>query len=98
MRKINAKPEDCLWFYYHGWRWGEIVKRYSDKKLTVRDCTSRRYVVQRLDTGKWLATSSREFKEQRHLRKEKKDGKKKGKAGSKRRLKVKIAKRKLRKG
>jgi len=93
--KLTAKPEDCIWFYFHGWRWGEIVKRYSDTKQTVRDCTGRRYVVQRLDTGKWLATSSREFKGQKQLEKRETDVKK-AKGKGKRRLKIKVAKRKLR--
>jgi len=98
MRTKGKEGEHWVWFYWEGWRFGKIIKRYSNTLMTVKDCRKSRHRVQKLDNGKWLAVSSKEFKGQNHLRKkEKKHGKKKIKVAGKRRFKIKTAKRKLRK-
>ncbi len=97
MKKITAAKEDCLSFYCQGWRYGEIVKRYAKDRVTVKDCTGRRYRVQLNDKGQWVAMNNGEFKGSHNL-KEKKNGKKKKirKIKRKKRIKIKTKKRKLR--
>jgi len=98
MEKIKAEKENCLWFYCQGWRYGEIVKQYSKNRVTVRDCTGRKYIVQSNSMGKWIATSHKDFKGENNL-KEKTIGKKKKirKIKFKKRIKNKTTKRKFRK-
>ena len=96
MPKITADPENCLWFYHDGHRYGEIVKRYSENLLTIRTCDNTKHRVKKSKTGKWISVSSKNFKEEKHIRKEKKNEKRKKTTGEKR-FKVKIKKRKVRK-
>lgn len=94
MRKIEAKSEDCIWFYWEGWRWGEIIKRYSDDLLTVKDCNKSRHRVRRNNKGKWVSFRHKDFKEQKKVRGEENGKKEKSKKiKGKRRLKVKIKRR-----
>ena len=99
LQKLQAKEEDLVWFYCQGWRVGEIIKQYTKQKITVKDCTGRRYRVQMNSEGKWVARSNTEFKGENHIKKGKTDGKKriKIKGSGKRRLKIKIKRRKIRK-
>ena len=99
IQKLKAEPENCVHFYFQGWRYGVITKRYSDDLVTVRDCTNRRYRIQKRSNGKWAALSNVEFKGQKKLRKKEKTNvkKKRIKIKGKRRFKIGTAKRKLRK-
>ena len=97
VKKIKAKKENCVWFYAEGWRYGKIVKQYSKNRMTVMDCSSK-YRIYQNENGKWIAMSNKEFKGQNHIKKEKKNGKKKiRKIKIKKRIKIKITKRKIRK-
>lgn len=87
IKKIKAKKENCLWFYYQGWRYGKIIKRYAENLVTVRDCTKKRYRIKLNRKNQWIAISNKEFKGANHL---------KGKTNGK--IKIKIKKSKGKKG
>jgi hypothetical protein len=92
--KIKAKKENCIYFYNEGWRYGKIIKRYSETSVTVRDCTGSKHRVYLNANKKWIANSNQEFKDQKKLRKGKKNGKIKiKKASGKKRNTIKIKRR-----
>ena len=100
MKKIDTTKKSSICFYWQGWRYGKIVKRYSKNRMTVRDCAGRRYRVYLNENEKWVAMSDKDYKQLKSIKKEKKHGKKikvKIKGKRKRRFKVKIKGRKLRK-
>ena len=64
MNKLKADPENCIWFYSRGWRYGEIMKYNSDTQITVRDCSGSRYRCRQTDSG-WIAIRSDEYKKKK---------------------------------
>jgi len=111
VKKIEAEAEDQLWFYADGWRVGKIVKRYSEDRVTVVDCSGHRRIVRRMENGKWRASSlterkqekliknreKREKKDVKEIKREKKSGKKRTAVKSTRRIKIEAPRRKVRK-
>jgi hypothetical protein len=97
MNKLSANPENCVWFYCQGWRWGKIVKRNSENRVTVQDCTGKKYRVKRNQDDKWVALSNKGFKGENDMRGKTDVKKKNRKNKGQRRFKIKITKRKFRK-
>jgi len=100
MKKIKADADKCIWFYCDGWRYGKIIKHWSGVEVTVADCSESKYRCKQNNNGSWIATRSKEFKNQKHARKEPANGKEKNKRKGKKirikkRVQVKAKKRKV---
>jgi hypothetical protein len=79
-----------VWFYKDGWRYGRIIKKLSENRMTVADCLGCHIRITRSPTDKWVAASGKEFKAQKIL-----DKRNKKKVKIKKCFKVKLKRKKL---
>jgi len=83
-----------VWFYNQGWRVGQIIKKYSNDLVTVKDCTGSKYRIRMVKENAWIALNNKDFKEEHKARKKRKKKDNKKKIVKKRTMKI-VKKRRL---